>query len=210
MEVTKVRRIFLFILGVVFCLPKYRRKRDIPSSYVSISNILNSTLPQRICFFRCLHVLTSSSSSCCLYWLPSNYKKDWRACWKKPPRRAPCGLSFLENPQCGLGHRGNASPWSDATDYSAGVCTSIMTKNKLFHWFQACFWAFLGFSCSESVQQIDNLRSWSININSRTFNTRYPKHISWCLWGSFMWLTTSICLQHWFSSVSRRTNTKDT
>lgn len=98
MEVTKVRRIFLFILGVVFCLPKYRRKRDIPSSYVSISNILNSTLPQRICFFRCLHVLTSSSSSCCLYWLPSNYKKDWRACWKKPPRRAPCGLSFLENP----------------------------------------------------------------------------------------------------------------
>lgn len=37
----------------------------------------------RECFFRCLHALASSSSS--LPWLPSNHKKDRRACWRKPP-----------------------------------------------------------------------------------------------------------------------------
>lgn len=141
-------------------------------------------LLQILCFFRCLHALTSFSSSS-LPWLPGNYKKDQRACWRKPPCRTlhGFGFSFLENAagQSGLGFGGNISLWNLALHehWSWGKwCISIITKINAFTDSKLASDLFLWLSCSPSIPQINSLGNSGTEVSSlcsRRFpNNRYP------------------------------------
>lgn len=141
-------------------------------------------LLQIICFFRCLHALTSFSSSS-LPWLPGNYTKDQRMCWRKSPCGTLHGFAFssLENApgQSGLNFGGNISlgnvalhehwPWGK-------WCISIISKINAFTDSKLTSEISLWLSCFPSIPLINNLRSSGTEVASlcsRRFpNNRHP------------------------------------
>lgn len=121
-------------------------------------------LLQIICFFRCLHALTSSSSSlpCC----QATTKRTREHVGGNHPIGHQVGLGFfLENTQgqSDLGFSGNISLWNIALHGHwlwEKWCISIITKINAFR-LQACFWAFSGahlFSINFTEQYIKELK----------------------------------------------------